>query len=102
MDIRSSVDGLKTLLGVPLTAPAQTQPVKNEASSIADPSAGDQATLSSAGSEISEAASGSDVRMEKVSAIQAAIAGGTYNVPASAVAGKVVDSMLSRGQSSGE
>jgi anti-sigma28 factor (negative regulator of flagellin synthesis) len=37
--------------------------------------------------------------MEKVAAVQAAIAAGNYSVPASAVAGKVVDAMLSSGQS---
>ena len=31
MDIRNSVEGLKTLLGVPSTAQAQTQPVKGGA-----------------------------------------------------------------------
>jgi|SRR5580692_5224214 negative regulator of flagellin synthesis FlgM len=100
MDIRNSVDGLKTLLGVPSTAPAQTQPVKSEASSSTGAFTGDHATLSTAGSGISEVVSESDARMEKVAAVQAAIATGTYSVPASAVAGKVVDAMLSSGQSS--
>ena len=39
--------------------------------------------------------SDSTVRMDKVTEIQAALASGSYNVPASAVASKVVDSMLS-------
>jgi anti-sigma28 factor (negative regulator of flagellin synthesis) len=34
------------------------------------------------------------VRTDKVAAVQAALAAGTYDVPASAVASKVVDSML--------
>jgi anti-sigma28 factor (negative regulator of flagellin synthesis) len=34
------------------------------------------------------------VRMDKVSSIQSAIAAGTYNIPASAVATKMVDAML--------
>jgi negative regulator of flagellin synthesis FlgM len=54
----------------------------------------DQATFSSAGSEVSQTASGTEVRMDKVAAIQAALAAGTYNVPAADVASKVVDSML--------
>jgi anti-sigma28 factor (negative regulator of flagellin synthesis) len=33
--------------------------------------------------------------MDKVSSIQAALASGTYNVPASAVASKMVDAMMS-------
>lgn len=40
-----------------------------------------------------EAAEGR-VRMEKVAPVQAALAAGTYNVPARAVAAKMVDAML--------
>jgi anti-sigma28 factor (negative regulator of flagellin synthesis) len=36
------------------------------------------------------------VRPEKVAGIQAALAAGTYNVPASAVAAKLVDAMLGK------
>jgi anti-sigma28 factor (negative regulator of flagellin synthesis) len=36
--------------------------------------------------------------MDKVAGVQAAIAAGTYHVPASAVASKVVDFMLGMGQ----
>jgi anti-sigma28 factor (negative regulator of flagellin synthesis) len=36
----------------------------------------------------------SDVRTDKVAAVQAALEAGTYDVPASAVASKVVDAML--------
>ena len=50
-------------------------------------------TLSSAGSEVSQTASDASVRMDKVAEIQAALASGSYNVSASAVASKVVDSM---------
>jgi anti-sigma28 factor (negative regulator of flagellin synthesis) len=39
--------------------------------------------------------------MDKVASVHAALAAGTYNVPASAVAGKVVDAMLGGEQSSG-
>jgi negative regulator of flagellin synthesis FlgM len=102
MDISGGVDGLKTLLGVPSTVPAQSGPAKNEAPSSTSGLAGDRATLSSAGSEISEATSGSDARMERVAAVQGAIAAGTYSVPASAVAGKIVDAMRSGGQSAGD
>ena len=99
MDIRTSVDGLKTLLGVPATQ-AQSQQAKSEASSAAGSLAGDQATLSSAGSQVSQAANESDVRMNKVTAVQADIAAGTYNVPESAVASKIVDTMLANGRAS--
>jgi negative regulator of flagellin synthesis FlgM len=93
MDIRNSLDGLKSLLGVTAPPPAATQ-----AKPAATPQGGaltsDSATLSSAGSQVAQTASDSDVRPEKVASIQAALASGTYNVPASAVASKMVDSML--------
>jgi flagellar biosynthesis anti-sigma factor FlgM len=50
--------------------------------------------LSSAGSEVSLTASEPGVRADKVASIQAALAAGTYNVPPSAVASKMVDAML--------
>jgi negative regulator of flagellin synthesis FlgM len=58
----------------------------------------DLATFSSAGSEVSQTADDTEVRMDKVASIQEALAAGTYNVSASDVASKVVDSML-EGQS---
>lgn len=98
MDIRSSLDGLKTLLGVnPATTTAAQRPrggPAREASSLTS----DRATLSSAGSEVSQAASEGGVRTEKVARIQSALEAGTYNVPASAVAAKMVDAMLGGGK----
>jgi negative regulator of flagellin synthesis FlgM len=57
---------------------------------------GDQATLSTAASMAAAAAPDSDVRMDKVAEIQQALASGSYNVPASAVAGKMIDQMLGK------
>ncbi|WP_162538113.1 flagellar biosynthesis anti-sigma factor FlgM [Granulicella sp. WH15] len=58
----------------------------------------DQATLSSASSFISQAVGSSspdsDVRTEKIAALQQAIADGTYNVSASDVADKIIGSLL--------
>jgi len=93
MDIRSSLDGLKSLLGVPTTAPPAPQ-TRSGAAASGSSFASDRATLSSAGSEVSLTAAEPGVRMEKVASIQAALKTGTYNVPASAVASKVVDAML--------
>ena len=97
MDVRSSLDGLRTLLGVNQAAPPATQ---SKSSTTAGPSSfsNDLATLSSAGSEVSQAASGEGVRMDKVAAVQSALAAGTYDVPASAVASKLIDSMLGGAQ----
>ncbi len=93
MDIRNSLDGLKSLLGVTPPAPAAPQ-TRNSAATSGSALGSDLATLSSAGSEVSLTAADSTVRTDKVAAVQAALAAGTYDVPASAVASKVVDAML--------
>jgi negative regulator of flagellin synthesis FlgM len=102
MDIRNSTEGLKTLLGVPASAPGQTAAVRSGSPAASSALTGDTATLSSAGTEVAQTASDSEVRSDKVAAIQGALAAGTYNVPASAVAGKVVDAMLGSGRTSGQ
>jgi negative regulator of flagellin synthesis FlgM len=94
MDIRSSLDGLKSLLGTPAAAPATTPQSKSNSSSSTSALGSDHATFSSAANEVSQTASDSGVRMDKVASIQAMLAAGTYNVSAGAIASKVVDSML--------
>jgi anti-sigma28 factor (negative regulator of flagellin synthesis) len=59
----------------------------------------ERATLSHAASEVSQTVIGECVRWEKVAAIRAAQADGTYSVPAAALAAKLVESMLSGGHS---
>lgn len=93
MDIRNSLDGLKSLLGVESAAPAAQRSTRNARTEEAV-LGNDSATLSSAASEVSQAASEDSVRMDKVTAVQSAIADGSYHVPASEVATKVVDAML--------
>lgn len=69
-----------------------------KSSAAANPSAQavstDQAHLSATASLISQAASLSDVRAEKVQSIQAAIANGSYSVSSSSVAQSLVNHML--------
>jgi flagellar biosynthesis anti-sigma factor FlgM len=96
MDIGSSFDGLRSLLGVNSAAPAAT-PGRSSAPPANSGLGGDLATLSNAASEVSGSAGGDGVRWDKVAQIQAALASGTYFVPASAVASKVVDAMLAAG-----
>jgi flagellar biosynthesis anti-sigma factor FlgM len=98
MDIRSSLDGLKTLLGVTPAAPGAAQKPKAGPAAEAHLLNTDRATLSSAGSEVALSAMDGGVRTAKVAEIQAAVQAGTYNVPASDVAAKMVDAMLERGK----
>lgn len=92
MDIRSSMDGLRSLLGVSQPPASQAQQVRP--GQTPDSFSTDRATLSSAGSLVSQSLNDDGVRMDKVDEIRAAIAAGTYNIPASAVASKMVDTML--------
>ena len=94
MDIRSSLDGLKSLLGTTQTAQVSTD--ARSTASTTTPSAleSDSATLSSAAAQVSQTAADEGVRMDKVTAIQSALSSGSYNVAASVVATKLVDSMM--------
>ncbi len=94
MDIRSSMEGLRSLLGVSQPSTASPQQTRNAPATETSALNADRATLSSAGSEVSQTAVDGGVRADKVASIQAALAAGTYSVPASAVASKMVDAML--------
>jgi len=56
----------------------------------------DEATLSPAASLAAQTASDSDVRMDKVTQIQKALVDGSYQVPSSDVADKIIDQMLGK------
>jgi negative regulator of flagellin synthesis FlgM len=93
MDIRSGFEGLKSILGVSQPTPAPTQPKSNTA--VGGSGLGnDQATFSNAASAVSQGSGDSGVRTDKVAQIQAALAAGTYSISPSALASRMVDSML--------
>lgn len=54
----------------------------------------DAANLSKAGGLAAQVFGSSDVRTEKIAALQQAIANGSYKVPSSEVAGKMIQSLL--------
>lgn len=92
MEIRNSLESLKSLLGV--NAPEQpANQGKAGAAAVGGTFSADHATLSSAASELAQSA-GEDVRTDKVASIQEALANGSYNVSALALSSKMVDSML--------
>lgn len=93
MDIRNSLDGLRSLLGVNPT-PQPAAGTKSNATAGGSALGSDRATLSSAGSDLLQTAGEDGVRLDKVTSVQAALAAGTYNVPSSAVASKMIDAML--------
>jgi negative regulator of flagellin synthesis FlgM len=101
MDISNSMEGLRSLLGVNPTASSAPQG-KSSTSAASSSFDSDRATFSSAGSEASQGASGEGVRADKVASVQAALAAGTYSVPATAVASRMIDSMLTDGWAAGQ
>jgi flagellar biosynthesis anti-sigma factor FlgM len=98
MDVRNSLEGLKTLLGVNQTAASPAAGATKNQATGGTAFDSDRATLSTAGSEVSQTAADGGVRMEKVAQVQAALQAGSYNVPATAVASKMVDAMLAGNQ----
>ncbi|HEY1983850.1 MAG TPA: flagellar biosynthesis anti-sigma factor FlgM [Terracidiphilus sp.] len=94
MDIRNSLDGLKNLLGVTSPTSSAAPRVKSGQAAESSSISSDRATLSSAGSAMAMNAADGGVRLDKVASIQSALAAGTYNVPAAAVADSLVNSML--------
>ena len=97
MDIRTGLDGLRSLLGVSETQASASQGAKSRGAHQGGPTTSDSATLSSAASEMAQTDPAGEVRMDKVASVQAALASGAYQVPASAVASRMVDAMLAAG-----
>ena len=102
MEIRNNAEALKAFLGVSSPASAQTKQVQGANSPAAQAAlSGDQATVSQIGAEVSQAAN-DGVRMDKVAAVQQALAAGTFRVSTDAVADRVIDAMMTGGAASGE
>ena len=97
MEIRNSLDGLKSLLGIDSVDSAATRSSR-AAAKAGDSFDADRVTMSAAANEVSQVLTGEGVRTEKVAAVRSALEAGTYSVPASALAAKLVETMLASGQ----
>jgi len=89
MNVRNDIENLSQILASQPAQPAaarSTQPAVQEDA--------DTAQVSSVAAQVVQSAGDSDVRLDKVASIQAALQAGTYQVPASAVAQKVIESLL--------
>ena len=73
---------------------ASVSPLNSATSGVPLSSGADHTKLSGFGGALAQVLSTSDVRMDKVTALQQAIASGTYNVSASDVADKMIQSLL--------
>jgi negative regulator of flagellin synthesis FlgM len=100
MDIGSQLQGLQQSAGV---SPAErTQAVEPHQGAVAagagaaGESGNDETHLSSAARLVHQTLSLPDVRAGKVAEMQQALASGSYNVSSSAVAEKLIGSMLER------
>ncbi len=98
MNVNNNLQGLQQLFASQEMAQTGSKAGTGTSDAAAEQSGADKATLSTAASlaAAGAAAPDSDVRMEKVNAIQQALASGTYNVPASEVAGKMIDDLLGK------
>jgi len=98
MSSTNGIGDLKQALSaaVPATQAQSVQKQSHENNGPAPSSApqSDEATLSTTGGMIAQALQGSDVRTSKIEALQKAIASGSYNVSASDVADKMIQSLL--------
>jgi flagellar biosynthesis anti-sigma factor FlgM len=102
MNIRSGIENLPQIQPSPTVALAKAQtntPTLASESAISSAKA-DEASLSSAGTQVARSAStarisdAADVRLDKIAAIQAQLQAGTYSVPASAVAQRIIGALL--------
>jgi negative regulator of flagellin synthesis FlgM len=84
--------------GMPIgkTSSAGPSRTRNQGIASAPGFDGDETRLSRASSLVAQAAALSEVRSEKIAAIQQALATGAYQVSPSDVAGKLIDHMLGK------
>lgn len=94
MNVRNGIENLSQLAA---SQPAQTPATsKSAVASLRENT--DTAQVSAVATQVVQSAGNSDIRLDKVAGIQAALQAGTYRVPASAVAEKVIGALLNLDQ----
>ena len=96
MNVNNKIEDLARIF--PSQSATNPTPAKGGSTAPAANTQNDQAQLSVVATQVAQSASTSDVRLDKVAAIQSALQAGTYRVPASDVAQKMIDSMLETDQ----
>jgi negative regulator of flagellin synthesis FlgM len=95
MSYTNGIGGFQQTLGsiTSTTKPGNTS-ANDKAESAYESGHTDQANLSSVGGIVVQALEGPDTRSTRVAALQRTIASGNYSVSSSAVAEKMIDSLL--------
>lgn len=96
MNVNDGLHGLPEALGVSQTSRVSPAQQKSQVD-ISSPASGvhqDHTEVSTAATLAHRAMSLPDVRMDKVAAVQQALANGTYQVDPADVAGKIVNRMM--------
>jgi flagellar biosynthesis anti-sigma factor FlgM len=92
MNVRNGIDHVKQIF------PSQVASINHSTQGAVSPSAeanvGDSANVSSAAGRAITSSAESDVRLDKVAAVQKALQAGTYQVPAEKVAEAIISSMM--------
>jgi flagellar biosynthesis anti-sigma factor FlgM len=96
VEIRNNLNSLNPIANLTSVGSQAGNSTQTDAAASPVAAGSDRATVSAVGNGIAQSSLDPDVRWEKVAAISQALADGTYNVPASAVASKMVDSMLGK------
>jgi negative regulator of flagellin synthesis FlgM len=96
MDIRSSLESLQRIFESPPASEARgiTPSALAKSSRAPVDLPADEASVSRVASLVGRALALPDIRADKIAGIQQAIAAGTYQVSASAVAGALIEHML--------